>query len=417
MTAQMLNKNFIFKIFLAFLFLFIFRIGVYLPSPIVNAEYFLSKLTTFSQGLFVGTISAISSGVFGSFSILSLGVMPYILSSIMTQIISYIYQDSKSNNSKDAVFYAKISRIFTLVFALIQSAILLFTMKNTCDVFYCNAMSREMIYFIALISVVAGSMISVWIGEAITEYSVGNGISMIIFTNIGFDFVSGLIKVFTSTDAGFSNLFLALFLIFGVICVIVLCEKSVRLVDVQYSSSSKKNNDNLLSFIPMKLNFAGVMPMIFTATIIGFFMSSLNLAIGVFGGMLDDFILFALRSKVFYYCIYFTFILLFALIYNNISFNVEKVSDSLRKTSGVIPNVKPGLMTIQYFSVLLRKLTVIGVFYLFLVSVFVDYFKVILNIDSFIGGTSYLIITVIALELINKYQVEILNARYSEYVL
>jgi len=260
-------------------------------------------------------------------------------------------------------------------------------------------------------------MISVWIGEAITEYCVGNGISMIIFTNIGFDFVSALIKVFSASDGRLSNLLLALSLIFGVICVIVLFEKSSRLVEVQYSSSSKKHNDNLLSFIPMKLNFAGVMPMIFTATIISFLMSSINLALGMFGGLFDNFILFALRSKVFYYCIYFIFILVFALIYNNVSFNVEKVSDSLRKTSGVVLNVKPGLMTTQYFSNLLRKLTTIGVCYLFFVSVFVDYFKVILNIDSFIGGTSYLIITVIALELINKYQVEMLNAKYSEYVL
>lgn len=410
-----LNVNFVFKVLLAFLFLFIFRVGVYLPSPAVNTEYFLSKLTTFNSGLFSGTISTISSSVFGSFSILSLGVMPYILSSIMTQIISYIYQDDKSKNSKDSAFYAKISRVFTIVFALIQSIILFFTMKNFCDVFYCNALSKQMIYFISSISVVAGSMISLWIGEVITEYCLGNGISMIIFTNIGFDFVSGLIKVFSSEGGGLSNMFLALSLILGVICIIVLCEKSARLVEVQYSSHNSKNSDGSLSFIPMKLNFAGVMPMIFTVTIIGFFMSSLNLLIGMFGGIFDEFVLFALRSKVFYYCIYFVFILLFALIYNNVSFNVEKVSDSLRKTSGVVPGIKPGALTIKYFSTLLGKLTVIGVFYLFLVSVLVDYFKIILGVDSFIGGTSYLIITVIALELINKYQVEILNSRYSEY--
>ena len=363
----MLDKNFISKIFLAVLFLLIFRIGVYLPSPVVDAGYFLSKLTTFSKGLFVGTIQTISSGAFGSFSILSLGVMPYILASIMTQIISYLYQDSKSNNSRDSIFYTKISRVFTLVFAFIQSLILLFTMKNSCDVFYCSIVSKQVIYFISLISVIAGSMISIWIGEAITEYCVGNGISMMIFTNIGFDFVSGIIKVFSSNINGLSNLFLALLLIFSVICIVVLCEKSSRLVEIQYSSSSKKNDDSILSFIPMKLNFSGVMPMIFTATIIGFLMSSLNLTVGVFGGAFDHYILFILGSKVFYYCIYFTFILLFALIYNNMSFNVEKVSDSLRKTSGVVPNIKPGSMTTKYFSILLRKLTVIGVIYLFLI--------------------------------------------------
>ncbi len=391
--------------------------GVYLPSPFINVEYFLSKLTTFNEGFFSGTISTISSGVFGSFSLLSLGVMPYILSSIMTQIVSYVYQDNKSNNSKDSAFYTKISRIFTIVFALIQSIILLFTMKSFCDVFYCNSASIQMIYFISLISVITGSMISIWIGEIITEYCIGNGISMIIFTNIGFDFVSGLVKVFSSNNNSFLSLSLALSLIFIVICIIVLFEKSSRLVKVQYSSISKKNKDDKLSFIPMKLNFSGVMPLIFTVTIIGFLMSSLNLAIGSFGGLFDNFILFMLRNKIFYYCIYFTFILSFALIYNNVSFNVEKVSESLRKTSGVVPNVKPGLMTIKYFSSLLRKLTVIGVLYLFLVSVFVDYFKVILNIDNFIGGTSYLIITVIALELINKYKVEKLNSKYSEYIL
>ncbi len=412
----MLNINFIIKILLAFVFLFVFRVGVHIPAPFVDINYFLSKLSNFTEGFFVGTISTISSNVFGSFSLLSLGVMPYILSSIMTQIISYIYQDGKSNNSKDSAFYAKVSRSFTVIFALAQSIIILISMKNFCNVFYCGLASKYLIYFVCLISVVAGAMISLWIGEVITEYCVGNGISMMIFTNIGFDFVSGLMKVFNG-NGGFSNLIIALSLIFAVICVIVFCEKSSRMVEVQYSSSDKKSGNSLLSFIPMKLNFAGVMPMIFTATIIGFLMSSMNMAIGAFGGIFDNFILFALRSKVFYYCIYFIFILLFALIYNNVSFNVEKVSDSLRKTSGVVLNVKPGAMTVRYFSALLNKLTIIGVCYLFLVSTFVDYFKVILNIDSFIGGTSYLIITVIALELISKYQVEMLNVKYSEYVL
>ena len=105
----------------------------------------------------------------------------------------------------------------------------------------------------------------------------------------------------------------------------------------------------------------------------------------------------------------------FALIYNGISFNVDRVTDSLRKSGGVVPGIKPGENTKKYFLKILSKLTLIGALYLFFVSISVDYFKIILNINNFIGGTSYLIITVIVLELISKYQIELLSSKYNDY--
>jgi preprotein translocase subunit SecY len=107
----------------------------------------------------------------------------------------------------------------------------------------------------------------------------------------------------------------------------------------------------------------------------------------------------------------------FALIYNGISFNVDRVTDSLRKSGGLIPGVKPGESTKSYFSKILSRLTLLGALYLFFVSIAVDSFKVILNINNFVSGTSYLIITVIALELISKYQIELLSSKYNDYSL
>ncbi len=419
MIFRIINKTFVHKFFLGFLFLFIFRLGVHIPSPGVNVENFLSKLINEDRGSILGVMTTISSGVFGSFSLLSLGVMPYILASIMTQIISYLYQEDKSQKqSKDNDFFTKITRIFTLVFALIQSVMLFWSIKNRCSFFYCDV-SLPLIYFLSFISILAGSMITMWIGEVISEYSIGSGISMIIFTNISFDFISGILRVFSnSNEDNFLIIIFAIILIFAMICIIVLCEKSSRLIEVQYSSFNKSSvvvKNIKSSFIPMKLNFSGVMPMIFTMTIIAFFMSSLNSAIGLFGGSLDNIIFFILRNRSFYYIIYFLMIFGFSLIYNGISFNVERVTDSLRKSGGVIPGIKPGVNTKNYFLKILSKLTLIGALYLFFVSVAVDYFKVILNINNFISGTSYLIITVIVLELISKYHIELLSSKYNDY--
>ena len=280
MVFRIVNKNFIYKFFLGFLFLFIFRLGVHIPSPGVNVENFLSKLLTLDRTSILGVMTTISSGVFGSFSLLSLGVMPYILASIMTQIISYIYQEDKSQKkSKDDDFFMKITRIFTLVFALIQSIMLFWSIKDRCSFFYCDV-NLPLVYFLSFISILAGSMITMWIGEVISEYSIGSGISMIIFTNISFDFISGILRVFSnSNDNNFLIIIFAMILIFTMICIIVLCEKSSRLVEVQYSSFNKSNvvvKNIKSSFIPMKLNFSGVMPMIFTMTILAFFMSTLK---------------------------------------------------------------------------------------------------------------------------------------------
>ena len=413
-----LNKNFVYKVLLGFIFLFLFRLGVHIPAPGVDVGYFLSKINQGSGNSLFGAMTTISSGVFGSFSLLSLGVMPYILASILTQIVSYVYQEEKGlKNQKEQDFFAKISRIFTLVFALIQSIVLFWSIKNKCTFFYCDA-NITLIYILSFLSILAGSMVSMWIGEVISEYSIGSGISMIIFTNIGFDFISGVMKVIASSDTNNNiTLSLAALMVFIVVCVIVLCEKSVRLVEVQYSSASKFGDSKVTksSFIPLKMNFSVVMPMIFTMTIIGFSMSMLNSLIGISSGIFDNVIFFVLRNQWFYHGIYFALIFGFSLLYNGITFNTEKVSDSLRKSCGVVLGVKPGLDTKNYFSHILARLTFLGSLYLFTVSLAVDFFKVALNMNSFIGGTSYLIITVIALELMSKYEVELLSARYNDY--
>jgi preprotein translocase subunit SecY len=421
MISGIVNKSFIYKFFLGFIFLFIFRFGIHIPAPGVNVENFLSKLSNTDKSSMLSVMTTISSGVFGSFSLLSLGVMPYILASIMTQIVSYIYQEDKTQKkSKDSDFFTKLTRIFTLVFALIQSIMLFWSIKNKCSFFYCDV-NLFLVYFLSFVSIIAGSMVTMWIGEVISEYSIGSGISMIIFTNISFDFISGILRVLSNSD-GNQVLIISLLtiLIFVMISIIVLCEKSARLVEVQYSSFNKSSvavKNIKSSFIPMKLNFSGVMPMIFTMTLLTFLMSTLNSFVGSFDGSIDNVIFFILRNKIFYYSIYFCMIFGFALIYNGISFNVDRVTDSLRKSGGLIPGVKPGESTKSYFSKILSRLTLLGALYLFFVSIAVDSFKVILNINNFVSGTSYLIITVIALELISKYQIELLSSKYNDYSL
>jgi len=147
MISGIVNKSFIYKFFLGFIFLFIFRFGIHIPAPGVNVENFLSKLSNTDKSSMLSVMTTISSGVFGSFSLLSLGVMPYILASIMTQIVSYIYQEDKTQKkSKDSDFFTKLTRIFTLVFALIQSIMLFWSIKNKCSFFYCDV-NLFLVYF------------------------------------------------------------------------------------------------------------------------------------------------------------------------------------------------------------------------------------------------------------------------------
>ena len=394
--------------------------GIHIPAPGVDVGYFLSKLNQSASNSILAAMTTISSGVFGSFSLLSLGVMPYILASILTQMIGYIYQEEKGlKHQKDNDFFSNLLRVFTLVFSLVQSFVLFWSIKDK-ELFFYSSTTLWIVYALVFSSILAGSMVSMWIGEVISEYSIGSGISMIIFTNIGFEFISGIIRVVQDGEK-YSSMKTSILLgvILLTICVIVLCEKSSRRLNVNYFVSNKFGDNKVTksSFIPLKLNFSGVMPMIFTATIIGFSTSILNSFLGSRGGSLDEIILFILRSQSFHYILYFLLILGFSLIYNNVTFNVERVSDSLRKSSGVIPGIKPGIDTTRHMSHILSRLTFIGAVYLFIVSSVVDLLRVVLNVNNFVSGTSYLIVTVIALELMSKYQVELLRNKYVDYTM
>ena len=392
--------NIAIKVFFTFALILLFRIGLYIPSPSINFDFFFQFFLKSDE---FKITNIVSSGLFGSFSLLSLGIMPYILSSIATQIIVHFAQgDGVNNKNKDrSELFPKLIRWFALLFASIQCIILFVNDKSISNMFFYIPGYEMLSYALCFFSVLTGSMVALWIGETITEYGIGNGVSMLIFANVSSDLIGFLSRVFKVNSAGgaFLNWFLLIFLL-GIIFSIIFFEKACRFVLVRHSSSKFNVVNNGTYSFPMKINFAGVMPVIFASTVIAFIFSGIS-------SLSNIQIMNIWYAKILYYLFYFLLLLCFSYIYNGLIFNSKRVSDSLKKNNSVIPDVRPGEFTKNYFDKILANLTIFGACYLFATMVIIDFVKYFTGVNNSLSGSSMIILIVMSLELISKIQMEI----------
>ncbi|MDO9161723.1 MAG: preprotein translocase subunit SecY [Methylococcaceae bacterium] len=401
--------------------LVVYRIGSHIPVPGIDPKA-LSIMFEQQGGSILDMFNMFSGGALMRLSIFALGIMPYISASIimqlMTVVIPYMEQIKKEGESGRKKI-SQFTRFGTVVLASFQGLGISIALQNQTAGGLSVVLSPG-ISFIAIttITLVTGTVFLMWLGEQVTERGIGNGISLIIFAGI----VSGLPKAvggtleLARTGEMSAGLIILLFLLsISVTALVVFVERAQRRITINYPKrqQGKKLYGGQTSFLPLKLNMAGVIPPIFAssiilfpATIAGWFANS----DGLF--WLQDLATLLSPGQPVYVFFYALAIVFFCFFYTALVFNSKDTAENLKKSGAFLAGIRPGIQTSVYIDKVLTRLTLIGAFYITLVCLLPEFLIVYWNVPFYFGGTSLLIIVVVVMDFISQMQTHIMTQQY-----
>jgi len=392
------------------------RLGSHLPLPGVDKG---ALANLFSQGGILGFMDLFAGGALSRFSIFALGIMPYISASIIINLLTAVVpilekwaKEGEEGRNK----MTKATRYFTVVLAVIQA----FAISSWLNNMGVLMVSGIVFQFLLIITLTAGTCFLMWLGEQITDFGIGNGISIIIFVGIIARMPSQIIQTVKLMQIGEINiiafvslLFIAVIVIGGVIAI----QKGQRRIPVQYAKRviGRKMYGGQGTFIPLRVNQAGVIPIIFAsailmfpATIAQFFQ---NLA---FMDALSD----ALSpGKPLYLILYSILIIVFTFFYSAITFNPANMADNMKKYGGFIPGIRPGKNTTAYIDHIMTRVTLSGAIFLAIIAILPNILIKVTGITTFsFGGTSLLIMVGVALETVQQIESHMLMRHYEGFI-
>ena len=400
--------------------LIVFRLGTFLPIPGINPVSLQQFFEQQSSGI-LGIFDTFSGGALGRMGIFALGVMPYISSSIIMTLmqgsIPYM-KNLKEQGSKGQRQLRQLTRYFTVLIAALQGygvSIGLESMQTA----YGNIVIDPGLFFriTTVVTLVGGTVFLMWLGEQISSRGVGNGISLIITAGILANLPSAFVSTLQLGRTGeLSNVFILgiLILVLGLIVFIVFIEKGQRRLIVQYPKRQVGNKiyGGQSSHLPLKINTAGVIPVIFASSIL----LLPNTMSGFGAGSSSDIFLFISsylgRGQPLYLGLFAAMIIFFGFFYTGIVFNPDEQAENLRKYGGFIPGIRPGENTSKYIDFVLTRLTTIGTIYLALVALMPEFLISKTSIPFYLGGTSLLIVVVVMIDFINQVQSHLFQHQY-----
>jgi len=406
-------------IFTLFIFL-AFRIFAFTPVPSIN----LVKLRTlFSQNQFLSLLDIFSGGTLINFSIMALGLNPYINASIVIQLLSAIFPALEALQKEGEYGRFKINqytRFLTIPLTLIQSIVIFTLLKNQKIITSLPPLE----FFSFILTMVAGTFILVWFGELISEFGLGNGISLIILAGIVGRLPASLNKTAATVNQEMIfNIFIFIILAIVVIGGIVFINEAVRKIPVYYAKRIKGNRlyQGATNFLPLKLNQAGVIPIIFAVSfvlvpqLLGNYLVYLkNPAIAGIGKFLVSFFS---PSGFFYNFFYFILVVGFTYFYTVVVFNPQKISEEIQKHGGFIPGIRPGQATKEYLEKILYRITSVGAIFLGLIAVMPVLVSKLTGLTSLvIGGTGILIVVSVILETFKTVEAQLVMKSYDRFV-
>ena len=400
--------------------LIVFRLGTFLPIPGINPVSLQQFFEQQSSGI-LGIFDTFSGGALGRMGIFALGVMPYISASIIMTLMqgSIPYMKSlKEQGSKGQRQLRQITRYATVIIAALQGygvSIGLESMQTA----YGNIVIDPGIFFriTTVVTLVGGTIFLMWLGEQISSRGVGNGISLIITAGILANLPSAFVSTLQLGRTGeLSAAFILgiLILVLALIIFIVFIEKGQRRLVVQYPKRQVGNKvyGGQSSHLPLKINTAGVIPVIFASSIL----LLPNTMSGFGAGTSSDIFLFISsylgRGQPLYLAIFAAMIIFFGFFYTGIVFNPDEQAENLRKYGGFIPGIRPGENTSKYIDFVLTRLTTIGTIYLALVALLPEFLISKTSIPFYLGGTSLLIVVVVMIDFINQVQSHLFQHQY-----
>ncbi|MFA6353704.1 MAG: preprotein translocase subunit SecY [Candidatus Paceibacterota bacterium] len=404
------------KVLFVFFALIIFRLLSAIPIPGIDAVE-LSRFLSNNQ--FFGILNIFSGGGLSNLSIIMLGVGPYITGSIIMQLLTImvpslkrIYHEEGEAGRKK---FSQYSRLLTVPLAAIQGFSLLYILEQQNILVNLTTFDR----ITNLLIVVAGSVLIMWVGELISEFGIGNGVSLIIFAGI----VSRLPSWVNEHIFTFDVSQIPMYLVFAVVAIIILAgivlvTEAERPIPVTYAKRVRgmKMYGGGSTYLPLRVNQAGVIPIIFALSIllfpqmIGAFLSRFSNPII---SSISDFLMAFTQTSVIYAIFYFIFVFLFTYFYTAVTFDPEALSTNLQKNGAFIPGIRPGVSTSEYISKVLSRITLLGATFLGIVAILPLVMQFITGNTSFaLGGTSILIVVSVVLDLIKKVDAQISMREY-----
>ena len=402
--------------------LIVYRIGCYIPVPGVNPEAMLQLMET-QEGTIVDMFNMFSGGALSRFSLFALNVVPYISASIIVQLLVQIVPSLKAIQKEGESGRRRItqwSRIGAIPLAVFQAAGIATALQssgasNGIPVVYTPGMGFVLT---AIIALTAGTMFLMWLGEQVTERGIGNGVSLIIFAGIVAGLpgaVLGTIEQVRNGDMSAVAMILIALIVLAFTYFVVFVERGQRRITVNYARRQGGRNAymNQTSFLPLKLNMAGVIPAIFASSIIMFPATASTWFTQAGSATWLQRVSQALNpGEPLHMILYAALIAGFAFFYTALVFNSQETADNLKKSGALIPGIRPGKATADYIDGVLTRLTAAGAAYLVLVCLLPEFMRAELGTSFYFGGTSLLIVVVVVMDFIAQIQAHLMSHQY-----
>ena len=403
------------RILFTLLILSIYRLGTYIPLPEIDPQALQQIMSTKQQGL-LGMFNMFSGGAVQRMAIFALGIMPYISSSIIVQLLTGVTDYFKNLKEQGEIGRKKITQITrygTVLIAAFQGYGVAVGLENAGNIVIDPGLYFR---FITTVTLVAGTTFLMWLGERITLNGIGNGISLIIFSGIVAEIPRALASTFElgRTGALSAVMIVGIFvLIILTVLFIVFFERALRKILINYPRRQVGNKvyGGESSYLPLKLNTAGVIPAIFASALLLLPITLTNFGLAESDAFLNISSMFT-QGQPLYMLLYGSGIIFFSFFYTSIVFNPKETSENLRKYGGYIPGIRPGDRTAEYIQTILIRLTTVGSIYLAFICLLPEFLISKYPIPFYLGGTSILIVVVVALDTVNQIQTRIMSAQY-----
>ena len=417
------------KILYTLFIVLIFRVGSAIPVPFIDIQVLKNAIDESSD--LMAYLTLMSGGGFSDASIFALSITPYINASIIIQLLTVAIpalERMAQNGEEGRKKLGQITRYVTVLLGLLLGVAYYFMVKNKYLALAACAKSGFAAWFCGITIVLcftAGSALMMWLGEQINERGIGNGISILLFAGIISRLPNGIVNLYTLFTNGIQNIDagglkyvilvpIILLLFLAIIGLIVFMSNAERRIPIQYAKRTvgRKIYGGQNTFIPIKVNMSGVMPIILAVSIV-----SMPSILQQFFGWNDNWFLSAFHSDSWVYIIlYFLLIIGFAFFYVTIQYNPVEMANNLRKNSGAIPGYRPGKPTVEYIRRVISKITLIGSLFLGVIALFPSIFGKFSGIGLGIGGTSVMIVVGVALETMQQIESQIMMRHYKGFL-
>ncbi len=397
--------------------LVVYRIGAHIPVPGINPDQ-LRQLFQGQSGGILNLFNMFSGGALSRFTVFALGIMPYISASIIMQLMTYVlptFEQLKKEGEAGRRKITQYTRYGTLGLALFQSFGIAVALEAQQGLVLSPGWGFRIT---AVVSLTAGTMFLMWLGEQITERGLGNGISILIFAGIAAGLPNAVGGLLELVRTGAMSIIVALFIVVLVVAVtyfVVFVERGQRKILVNYARRQVGNKvyGGQSSHLPLKLNMAGVIPPIFAssiillpATVVGWFSAGDSMR------WLKDMASALTPGQPIYVLLYATAIIFFCFFYTALVFNSRETADNLKKSGAFIPGIRPGDQTAKYIDKILMRLTLAGAIYITAVCLLPEFLILRYNVPFYFGGTSLLILVVVTMDFMAQVQNYMMSQQY-----